>query len=136
MAGHAVRDCLFPDVVGEDITVYATRIDLVPCFRDGNAGDWEIGLDEIDGSFYPRIPDPHAAIIGAGDEYLFSSRRRSEAIDNLLVALVPPYSQACFEIPRRERRVCGRGEDVCGRAGPVQVEDGAFVAGQDAVVLA
>ena len=136
VTGHAVRDGLLPDVVGEDVAVDAAGVDFVPGLGDRDARDGEIRLDEVDRPFDPRVPHPDAPVVGPGDEHLLPARRRRQAVDNLLVAFVPADPQARLQVPRRQRRVRGRGEDVVRGAGPVQVEDGAFVAVEDAVVFA
>ena len=52
------------------------------------------------------------------------------------MAFVAPYPLTGFQVPGCEGHVCGGGEDEVGVTGPVEVEEGAFVAGELAVVLA
>lgn len=129
MPSHAIRNGLLPNIIRMHRTINPPRINLIPRLRHRNSRDRKIRLDEIHRPLHPRIPYSHTPIITPGHQHLFTPWARRHAIYDLFVPLVTPDALAGFQVPGCEGGVGGGGEEMGGGAGPVEVEDCAFVAG-------
>lgn len=85
---------------------------------------------------WAQVAYPYVAIVRGTEEDFLASFADVDAIDDLLVAWMPPDALSSLDVPAGEVHVGRGGKDDAGVARPLQVQDSALVPGEDAVVLA
>lgn len=136
VAGEDVGLLLHAQVPHADFVVDPAGVEFVARLGQTNGRDGISSLDEIHGQFGARVPNPNVPVVTSRDQEFLPALAHVNAVDDFLVPGVPPYALAGFRVPARDVHVGARAVDHAAVARPVQVQHGALVPAQEAVVRA